>query len=101
MEQNFLLTYLLLTPIIGSVLVLFLKSENKKVIRWYALAVSTIAFVISLIVYVNFDSANSSFQFIHNFVWIKSLNIGYTVGVDGISLLLVLLTTFLTPLTLL
>ncbi len=101
MEQNLLLTYLLLTPIIGSIIVLFFKNENKKVIRWYALAVSMIAFVISLIVYFGFDSANSSFQFIHNFIWIKSLNISYAVGVDGISLLLVLLTTFLTPLTLL
>ena len=101
MEQNLLLTYLLLTPIIGSIIVLFFKNENKKVIRWYALAVSMIAFVISLIVYFGFDSANSSFQFILNFIWIKSLNISYAVGVDGISLLLVLLTTFLTPLTLL
>ncbi len=90
---------MLLTPIIGSVIVLFLKKENKAIIRWYALFVSLIAFVISLIVYAGFDSANAQFQFIHSFVWIKSLNVSYNVGVDGISLILVLLTTFLTPLT--
>ncbi len=101
MEQNYILTYLLLTPIVGSVLVLFLKNEKKELIRWYALAVSLLAFVISLIVYAGFNSQDTSFQFVHSFVWIKSLNIGYTVGVDGISLLLVLLTTFLTPITLL
>lgn len=99
MEQNFLLTYLLLTPIIGSILVLFFKQEQIKLIRWFALAVSTIAFVISVIIYFNFDSANPQFQFVHNVLWIDSLNISYNVGVDGISLLLVLLTTFLTPLT--
>lgn len=99
MEQNFLLTYLLLTPIIGSILVLFFKQEQIKLIRWFALAVSTIAFVISVIIYLSFNSANPQFQFVHNVLWIDSLNISYNVGVDGISLLLVLLTTFLTPLT--
>jgi NADH-quinone oxidoreductase subunit M len=87
MEQNYILTYLLLTPIVGSVLVLFLKNEKKELIRWYALAVSLLAFVISLIVYAGFNSQDTSFQFVHSFIWIKSLNIGYTVGVDGISLL--------------
>jgi NADH-quinone oxidoreductase subunit M len=99
MEQNLLLTYLLLTPLIGSVIVLFLKEENVHVIRWYALAVSSVAFLISLFLYSGFNSANPMFQFTHSFVWIKSLNVSYSVGVDGISLLLVLLTTFLTPLT--
>lgn len=99
MKQNLLLTYLLLTPLIGSVIVLFLKKENVRVIRWYALAVSSIAFLISLFIYAGFDSANPQFQFTHSFVWIKSLNVCYSVGIDGISLLLVLLTTFLTPLT--
>lgn len=101
MEQNLIISYLWLTPIIGSILVLFLKNEQKNIIRWFALGVSLIAFIISLFVYAGFDSSNPSFQFVHNFLWVKSLNIGYTVGVDGISLLLVLLTTFLTPLTLL
>ena len=99
MGNNYFLTYLLLTPLIGSVIVLFLKKENVRVIRWYALAVSSVAFVISIIIYAGFDSANPQFQFTHSFVWIKSLNVCYSVGIDGISLLLVLLTTFLTPLT--
>ncbi len=101
MEQNLILTYLLLTPIIGSVLVLFFKQEQIKLIRWFGLSISLIAFVISLVVYFSFDQTNSQFQFIHQVIWIKSLNISYHVGVDGISLLLVLLTSFLTPLTLL
>ncbi|MEW5844450.1 MAG: NADH-quinone oxidoreductase subunit M [Bacteroidota bacterium] len=101
MEQNLLLTYLLFTPVIGSVLVLFFRNEQKQLARWFGLIVSFVAFVISLVLYFRFDPANPQFQFIHQVTWIKSLNISYHVGVDGISLLLVLLTTFLTPLTLL
>ncbi|MEW6508598.1 MAG: NADH-quinone oxidoreductase subunit M [Bacteroidota bacterium] len=101
MEQNLLLTYLLLAPIAGSILVLFFRKEQIKIVRWFGLTVSLIAFVISLIVYFGFDSNRSDFQFIHQVLWISSLNVSYNVGVDGISLLLVLLTTFLTPLTLL
>lgn len=101
MEQNLLLTYLLFTPVIGSALVLFFRNEQKQLARWFGLIVSLVAFVISLVIYFRFDPANPQFQFIHQVTWIKSLNISYHVGVDGISLLLVLLTTFLTPLTLL
>jgi NADH-quinone oxidoreductase subunit M len=99
MEQNLILTYLLLVPIIGSVLVLFFKNENKQLIRWYALGVSVLAFVISVFAYIKFDPTNSQFQLVHKVIWVQSLNITYQVGVDGISLILVLLTTFLTPLT--
>lgn len=101
MEQNLLLTYLLLTPIIGSVLVMFFKKEQKQIVRWFGLAISLVAFVISLIIYFKFNPSDSQFQFVHQVTWIKSLGISYHVGVDGISLLLVLLTTFLTPITLL
>lgn len=99
MEQNLLLTYLLLTPILGSILVLFLKREQVALIRWSGIIISLIAFIISLIVYFNFDKTNPEFQFVHRVLWISSLNISYHIGADGISLLLILLTTFLTPLT--
>jgi NADH-quinone oxidoreductase subunit M len=101
MEQNLLLTYLLLTPILGGILVLFSKPGRAIQIRWFGFGVSLVAFVISLIVYAKFESNSAQFQFVHKVLWIKSLNISYHVGIDGISLLLVLLTTFLTPLTLL
>jgi NADH-quinone oxidoreductase subunit M len=101
MNTNLILTYLLLTPFIGSILVLFLKESNAKLIRWFGIAVSIVAFVISLIAYAQFNSKSGEFQLLNQFMWIKSLNISYTVGIDGVSLLLVLLTTFLTPLTLL
>jgi NADH-quinone oxidoreductase subunit M len=100
MEQNSLLTYLILIPLIGSFLVLFIRREQANLIRYAALGISTIAFLLSLVIYFQFDSANSDFQFINKIEWINGLNIHYHVGIDGMSLLLVLLTTFLTPLTL-
>ncbi len=100
METNFLLTYLLLVPIFGSVIVLLINKSQEKLIRWIGLAVSLIAFVVSLVVYAYFDSTKSGFQMQHQAVWVKSLNISYLVGIDGLSLLLILLTTFLTPITL-
>ena len=101
MGQNLLLTYLLLTPILGGILVLFSKPGRAIQIRWFGFGVSLIAFVISLVIYAKFESNSAQFQFVHKVLWIKSLNISYHVGIDGISLLLVLLTTFLTSLTLL
>ncbi len=101
MEQNYLLTYLILIPLIGSFLILFIKKEQANFIRYAALGISIIVFLISLIIYFQFDSTTSDFQFINKIEWIKGLNIHYHVGIDGMSLLLVLLTTFLTPLTLL
>lgn len=100
MENSLLLTYLLLIPLIGSTIILFIKSDNEKLIRYFGLGVSVIAFLVSLVIYFNFDSGNSSFQFVHKFKWIENLNIHYFVGIDGMSLLLLVLTTFLTPLTL-
>ena len=100
MEQSLLLTYLILIPLIGSFLILFINKEQANVIRYTALGISTLAFLLSLVIYFQFDSSNSDFQFVNKFEWLKGLNIHYHVGIDGMSMLLVLLTTFLTPLTL-
>jgi len=101
MENNYLITLLLLIPLLGGLLILLINKSKENLIRYSGLAVSLIPFIISLIIYFDFDSGNSDFQFIHRFSWIENLNINYLVGIDGMSLLLVLLTTFITPLTLL
>jgi NADH-quinone oxidoreductase subunit M len=101
MENSYLLTYLLFIPVAGAIILLFFNKEKESAIRWFGLIVSTIAFLISLVIYFNFDLTKSGFQFIHQFRWIEKLNISYKVGIDGLALLLLLLTTFLTPLTLL
>ena len=101
MEQSYLLTYLLAIPLIGSLLLIFINKEKAQLIKYFGLTVSLIAFIISLIVYFGFDNQSGDFQFVEKFNWVKDLNISYHVGVDGLSMLLILLTTFLTPLTLL
>jgi len=97
MENNFI-TYLLGLPLFGSILILYLKKEN--IIRITGLIISLGAFIVSLLMYFNFDPSINGFQFFHKQSWIDNLNISYEVGVDGISLLMVLLTTFITTLTL-
>lgn len=100
MENNTLLTYLLFTPLVGALILLLIPKDKETLIRMIGVLVSGIAFLISLAVYRGFNAADAGFQMIHKITWIESLNISYHVGIDGISLLLVLLTTFLTPLTL-
>lgn len=101
MEQSYFLTYLLAIPLAGSVLLLFINKEKEQLIKISGFGISVIAFILSLLIYFNFDIQSDAFQFVHKFDWVKGLNISYHVGVDGLSMLLVLLTTFLTPLTLL
>jgi NADH-quinone oxidoreductase subunit M len=100
MENSHLITYLLLVPLFGGLLLLFIGNKKENSIRYFGVAVSIITFLISLVIYFNFKMDNPSFQFVHKFNWIANLHISYIVGIDGLSLLLVLLTTFLTPLTL-
>jgi NADH-quinone oxidoreductase subunit M len=100
METSSLTTYLLLVPFVGSFLLLLIYKGKENLIRYAGLGLSLITFIISLVIFFNFDNQNPEFQLTYKFPWIENLNIFYFVGVDGLSLLLVLLTTFLTPLTL-
>ncbi|MGE5498647.1 MAG: NADH-quinone oxidoreductase subunit M [Syntrophothermus sp.] len=100
MENNLLLTCLLLIPLFGSFLLLLINKEKESLIRWSGLLISAAAFVLSLAVYIKYDPSKAGFQLVDNFTWIPNINVSYHVGIDGISLLLVLLTTFLTPITL-
>lgn len=100
MENTLLLSYLLLVPLVGAILLLFFPKKSENGVKYFGLLISVVTFVISLIVYGKFDSSSASFQLVDKFVWIENLNISYVVGIDGISMLLILLTTFLTPLTL-
>ncbi|WKZ68324.1 MAG: NADH-quinone oxidoreductase subunit M [Melioribacteraceae bacterium] len=101
MENSQILTYLLFTPIIGALIILFMKESHARFIRIFGLVITVFAFVISLFPYYYFDYTNPDFQFLHKITWVESLDISYYVGADGISILLILLTTFITPITLL
>jgi NADH-quinone oxidoreductase subunit M len=101
MEDSSLISVLLLIPFAGSFLLLFINKEKVNLIKYCGLAVSLLTFIVSLIIFFNYDTSKSGFQLVHKFAWIENLHIFYFVGLDGLSLLLVMLTTFLTPLTLL
>ncbi len=90
-------------PIAGVLVILFLKQEQKNAIRWVALVTSLITFGISISVLAQFDAANPDLQLSINLPWIQvaGWNIHYALAVDGLSILLMLLTTFLTPISIL
>ena len=90
-----LLSFLIIVPIIGAALVAVVPRGREELIKWLALIVALINLLISLPLYFNFDNATSGYQFEAFAFWIPSLNINYHVGVDGLSLFLVILSTFL------
>jgi len=104
--MNFLLHPLTLVtffPLIGVLVLLFLKPEQKDLARWVALLTSLVTFGISIAVLMQFNPANPDLQLVINLPWIQvsGWNISYFMGVDGLSILLLLLTTFLTPISIL
>jgi NADH-quinone oxidoreductase subunit M len=100
MENNYLLTLILLLPFVGGLLLLLINKSKENLIRYLGLGISVLAFILSLFLYFGFDLRKADFQFTYKLSWIPNLNVSYHVGIDGISLLLILLTTFITPLTL-
>ena len=95
--DKLILTLVTFLPAAGAV-VLLLAPRRDRDIRWFALAVSVATFLLSLHLPVRFQSGQPGFQYQINLQWIASLNIHYHLGVDGISMWLVVLTTFLVPL---
>ncbi len=97
------LTLVTFFPLLGVLVILFMPAEKKNLIRWTALLFSLVTFVLSLVVLSQFDSANGNLQLVVRQPWIQvsNFNMEFHLGVDGLSILLVLLTTFLTPLSIL
>lgn len=89
--------FLIIWPLLASLAFFAIKHEEAK--KW-ALTAAIIEFAISLVMVILFDAAQGA-QFVVDYTWVESLGIRFHLGVDGISLLLVLLTTFLTPLIIL
>ncbi len=92
-----LLTFL---PLVGAVFILTIRGEEKVVnrnARHVALWTSLINFLLSLFIWVNFDTTTADYQFVEFAIWMPAFNISYKMGIDGISMLFVLLTTLLTP----
>ncbi len=87
-------------PLFGALFILFVRGEPAVVARnarWGALWTSLITFVVSLFLWFDFDTSSAEFQFVDEAAWIPAFNMTYRMGVDGISLFFVLLTTLLIP----
>ncbi len=97
------LTLVTFLPIVGVLIILFMREEQKTVIRWVALSTSLATFIVSLVVLAQFQATNPNLQLVIRRVWIQvaGWDIAYHLGIDGLSILLVLLTTFLTPISIL
>ena len=97
------LTLLTFFPLLGVLILFFIPSDNKNALRWTALGVTLATFGISLWVLTMFNASNPSLQLVAKYNWITvaGWNIQYHLGIDGLSILLVLLTAFLTPISIL
>jgi NADH-quinone oxidoreductase subunit M len=95
-----ILTSLIVLPIVGAILLLFVR-DDERLARNVALVVSLLVFAETLLLWSRFAPGSADFQFVERHLWMPKFGITYAVGVDGISLLLIVLTAFLTPLALL
>ena len=95
-----ILAWTTLLPILGAVLVALIPKEEEAIHRGIGFLVALVTFLVSLLILGDFDSAQAGFQLEVNKAWVPALGIQFHLGVDGISLWLVLLTTLMMPITL-
>jgi len=93
--MDHLISWMIAVPFIGIIILAFVSDEES--IRRIGLGITLIEFFLSLILLGSFDSTQQGMQFVERLEWMPTFNIQYAVGVDGISILLVILTTFLGP----
>ena len=91
------LTILTLVPVVGALFVLSFSGANKNVARRIALAFSFIALAVTLFLWAHFESASGALQFQQQVPWITALGVEYHVGIDGLGLLMLLLTSIVVP----
>ncbi len=96
-----ILSWVTFTPVLGVLVLLFLPKDRRNLLRWVAVLTSMVAFGLSLVMLAQFDQTNASLQMVERLPWFQlaGMQIEYFLGVDGLSILLVLLTTFLTPIS--
>ncbi|MEK6202006.1 MAG: NADH-quinone oxidoreductase subunit M [Desulfobulbaceae bacterium] len=91
-----ILSTLIFLPLAGALLLLFVKNEFFA--RYWTLGITSLTAILSIPLVRAFDTTTAKFQFVEQYNWVESLNIQYVIGVDGISILLVMLTTLIMPL---
>ena len=95
------LTLIMAIPLVGAALIATLPQTKSLLAKQMALGTTLIAAVATILMTVNFERANTDLQFVESYDWIKSFGIKYAVGVDGIALVLILMTALLTPIVVL
>ena len=90
------LSFVIWLPIVGGILVLAVGNQRREAVKRLALGISIGTFLLSLPLYTRFDKSVATYQFTEHSAWVPTFNINYSIGIDGISLPLILLTTFLT-----
>lgn len=94
------LSVLWLVPLVGAVLIIVLPPGQRRLAKWTALMVSVLVLAVAITVTAGFKAGGAPYQFVEKHSWIPAFGAGYTLGVDGIALALVLLTAVLVPLLL-
>jgi len=96
-----LLTTILFFPVAAALVIWFLPADQPKAVRWTAFLASLVPFGLSVWLWTQFNASQAGFQFQEQYTWFEAINSTFHVGVDGLSLTMVLLTTLLTPLAIL
>ena len=96
-----LLTIIGLLPLVISILIVAIPGQNIGLIKKVAFGGTTVIAIISILLAVGFDKSDTSLQYVQSNAWIPTFNINYSVGIDGISLVLILLSTILVPIVVL
>ena len=91
----------MLLPILGTLLIAVIPTDQVLRIKQAALATTLLVAVTGILTWINFDSSNTAFQFVQSISWIPSFGINYAVGVDGLSLVLILMSVLLAPIVVL
>jgi NADH-quinone oxidoreductase subunit M len=92
-----LLSLLILVPILGAIAIAFVPRDSASTVRWLALGAALVDLVIALVVVLGFQTGQPALQFVEQASWVPSLGIQYLLGVDGVSLWMIALNAFLTP----
>jgi len=100
-SHSLILSAVTFLPLLGALAIAFIPREAVARVRWVALVLSTLTFILTVVLAFGFDRAQAGFQRVEDYAWIASPPIRYHLGVDGLSLILVVLTGFLTPLSVL
>ena len=98
--ESHLLSLILFSPAVAAIALFILPRENVKLIRWFAFLFSLVPLGLSVWLWLAYDSGQAGFQFTEQVAWYEAINSSFHLGVDGISVPMVLLTTLLTPLAL-